>query len=167
MELEEILRDVDIVINVRKLRESQPRLSLLRVTPKTTPDLRSILVPWFIRGDQPVVHRPDVVDRARFPCFHMDLPKQGDRPLTIGEAADHEHIHPWYKPDSIRPNVEPRGRLPAYQVGDRLLLLDGNHRCISLVRFGIDYAVDLAVISGPIDGQIMADLAAFKKTSAT
>ena len=160
--LNEVIGRINIFIDACKLAAAGASLSLQRVTPSSAPDLRSVLVPWFTRDGVSVVHNSDRVDRLRFPMFHERLPERGDTPLSIGEVADTEHAHPWYEQHRINRDADPKGCFPAYRVADRLLLLDGNHRCISLVRFTADYAIDLVVINGPIDRQIMPDLAVFE-----
>jgi hypothetical protein len=159
--LQKLICGIGIPIDARKLAESGAHLSLQRVTPDTAPDLRGLLLPWYLRDGLPVVHDLARLDRQRFPNVHPRLPEHGDMVLSIGDAADTDYRHPWYKPDSVRPDPDPHDCFPAYRVGDRLLLLDGNHRCISLVRYNVDYAIDLLVISGPINPEIMPDLAVF------
>ena len=50
-------------------------------------------------------------------------------------------------------------RLPAYDVERGYLLLDGVHRSIATLRSGVEYDIELAVIHGPIDRHVLADLA--------
>lgn len=104
-------------------------------------------------------------DPALFPRVVINLPKQGDQALSIGEvAASTGPAHPWFKPSSIRHDPPRTGWYPAYNVGaGRRLLLDGNHRCISLVRSGIAYSIDLIVINAPVRGVILPDLAVFEE----
>jgi hypothetical protein len=162
--LKQMVGGIDIDIDARRLAKAGASLSLVRLMPNSSPDLRDLLVPWFKRDGIPVIHLPERVNRRLYPYTHERKPEYGDHTLSIGEVAAQEHPHPWFKPGSIMTNPPLTGCYPAYAVGSRYLLLDGNHHCISLVRSNADYAVDLVVIRGPADRLIMADLAAFETT---
>ena len=156
----EVFGRINITIDACALARAMPSISLLRVTPNTDPALGSILVPWYELNGLPVVHQ-QLVDPNRFPRVNLRLPKLGDQPLTIQQMAN-GHNHPWMDHVRIRRPTLTTGVFPAYRVQKRILLLDGNHRCISLVRFNANYVVDLIVLEGPIDRQAMADLAVFE-----
>lgn len=67
---------------------------------------------------------------------------------------------------SFRDNPDQSGTYPVYDVGDgRLLLLDGNHRCLSLLKKGGPFTVELIVIHGPLTKEIAPDLAVFAPSS--
>lgn len=132
--LNDVFGAIDIQIDSRRLAFAKPSLSLLHLTPTSTPNLRSVLLPWFERGGLPVIHLPQRVDRQHFAGFHERFPQLGDRPLSIGQAADAAHPHPWFKSASIMSDPPQMGCYPAYAIRDKLLLLDGIHRCISHVR---------------------------------
>ena len=157
----EVFGRINIAIDARALARAIPSISLLRVTRNTDQALGSILVPWYELNGLPVVHQQGLVDPNRFPRVNLRLPERGDQPLTIQQMAN-GHNHPWMDNVRIRQPTLTTGVFPAYRVRERLLLLDGNHRCISLVRFDANYDVDLIVFEGPIDRQVMADLAVFE-----
>lgn len=48
--------------------------------------------------------------------------------------------------------------LPAFEVGDRVLLLDGSHRAIALLSSGLDPRMLACVISGPVSVRALPDL---------
>ena len=90
------------------------------------------------------------------------LTRQGATPLTISEMAN-GYEHPWmYLERIVEPTIK-TAVFPGSRIHDRILLLDGNHRSISFVRFKTTYAADLIVLEGPIDPRIMAKLAVFEK----
>ena len=159
--INEVIGRINIIINARAFAQATPSISLLRVTPNTDPALGRTLVPWYELGALPVVHQQGRVDQNRFPQVLLRLPEQGDQPLTIQQIAN-GHDHPWLDNARIRHPTITTGVFPAYRVRESILLLDGNHRCISLVRFNANYVVDLIVLEGPIDRQVMADLAVFE-----
>lgn len=159
--INEVIGRINIIIDARAFARAFPSISLLRVTPNTDPVLGNILVPWYELNTVPVVHQQGRVDQTRFPQVHPRLPERGDIPLTIQQIAD-GHDHPWLDENMIIPPTITTGVFPAYRVRERFLLLDGNHRCISLVRFNANYVVDLILLEGPIDRQVMADLAVFE-----
>lgn len=159
--LRDVIGQIDIFIDAAELAKANPHLSLQRLTPDTEPSLGDVLVPWYERAGVPVVHIPARVDRSRIPNVHDRLPSQGDSALSIRDIAIGRD-HPWLDSTRIKMPAVLTGIFPAYRVNKRLLLLDGNHRSISLVRFGVAYAIDLLVIEGPVNRRVMPDLAVFE-----
>jgi hypothetical protein len=157
--LQELIALVDMPINLSLLAHSDPVLTRESFTRHSSPNLRDVLVPWYKCDDVPVIHQTGF-DRQLFPTVKDRWPTRGDRPLTLGEVAlSARPAHPWFKPNSIRPNPSSTGWYPAYNVGGgRRLLLDGNHRCISLIRSNLDYDIALIVINGPIRREILPTL---------
>lgn len=159
--LSDVIGQIDIFIDAAELAKANPYLSLQRITPDCEPNLGDVLVPWYERAGVPVIHIPTRVDRSRFPNVHDRLPSPGDSALSIKDIANGRD-HPWLDSTRITKPALSTGIFPAYRVKERLLLLDGNHRSISLVRFRVDYAVDLLVLEGPVSRRVMPDLAVFE-----
>jgi hypothetical protein len=166
----DIFCPITVNINFRLLAETSSSLSLQTVTPDSSPNLNDILIAWYEYEQDgiPVFHRHEE-DKTLFPRVHRRLPTHGDRALSIGELVNRlKHgvpLHPFHKLMSMRQDPPAAGLYPAYNVGNnRLLLLDGAHRCISTVRDNVSYKIDLIVIDGPITGDISPDLSVFQRS---
>jgi hypothetical protein len=161
--LQDLLARVDMYFNRSLLAQENPILTRETLTPNSTPRLSDVSIPWYRRNGIPVIHGTRY-DSKLFPRVESDYPKHGDQPLSVGEvAASIAPAHPWLKAHSIRKDPPSTGCYPAYDIGGgRRLLLDGNHRCISIVRSGIDFKIDLIVINGPVRGDISPALAPFE-----
>lgn len=48
--------------------------------------------------------------------------------------------------------------LPAFGIGDRMLLLDGSHRAIALLSSGLDPRVLVCAVDGPVAARVLPDL---------
>lgn len=48
--------------------------------------------------------------------------------------------------------------LPAYEIGDRVLLLDGSHRAIALRLSGLGPRLLVCALAGPVDARVAPDL---------
>lgn len=48
--------------------------------------------------------------------------------------------------------------LPAYLIGDRMLLLDGTHRAVALYSARIEPRVLACCVAGPVDARVLPDL---------
>jgi hypothetical protein len=164
----DVICPITININFRLLAEAPSSLSLQTITPDSSPNLSDVLIAWYEYEQDgiPVFHRNDE-DKTLFPRVHRRFPTHGDRALSIGELVNRLKrgvpLHPFHKPMSMRQDPPATGLYPAYNVGNnRLLLLNGAHRCISSVRDNTNYKIDLIVIDGPITGDISPDLSVFQ-----
>jgi hypothetical protein len=72
-----VFSDIDIQLDFSLLAEANASLSLQRITPKSSPTLRDLLIPWYVHAGIPVFHRDDE-DKTLFPSVHRRLPEPGD-----------------------------------------------------------------------------------------
>jgi hypothetical protein len=159
-ELHPLLSQINIDIDWRAIVGCS--ISRVRLSPNGPTKLGDILAAWFTCDGAPVCHRHD----PHYPNSHLRRPREGDLAVTLAEAASRGFNHPWMSEQKIgqhKPNGPVQLTFPAYDVErGRYLLLDGAHRSVATLRAGVDYNIKLAVIHGPIDRRVFADLAIFE-----
>lgn len=163
-EIEKLFEEIDIPVHWRALLASCSQVSTEKLSGSS---IRELLVPWYWanKGNGvPVCHDPTKWNRVTFPNCEVRLPKQGDKAITIGEAVAPGFTHPWFD-EALASKHEASPfralKLPAYQVGRKRLLLDGNHRTIGSMRSNPRLKLKLVLIKGPVDSRIIRDLAVF------
>lgn len=105
-------------------------------------DSDHIFTPWYARDDDSV-------------CSHNE---PGAKPLSVATAARNQRLLKLYR---ILPTAPTEHIVaPAYQLPtSAILLLDGNHRAVSSQRAASNIQVIAFVINGPINEQVLPDLA--------
>jgi hypothetical protein len=158
--------DKDLVVNWHAIAAAAAEIVRL---PSNGRRLDDVFLAWYKAPDgSPVVSWN--YDRQQYPNAQWRYPKKGDSRITVGEAARSGFCHPGMKEDRVKEweewakahgSKEVELLLPAYDVKSGYLLLDGAHRSIAILHTKSDYAVELAVIHGPIDEYVLKALAAF------
>lgn len=102
-----------------------------------------IYTPWYARADGSV----------------CEYNSPGARPQSIAAVAKNSALLAHH---GVRktPHPESVSVVPAYRLNhDSILLLDGNHRAVSSQVAVSKAGIAACIVNGPIDGQVLADLA--------
>jgi hypothetical protein len=138
----------DLTINWSVLEAAGFSVSRINLSRTSALNLGGVFVAWYRRNGEPVL-----------------WPERGVSPVTIGQAAKPNFEHPRIFETKISEKIQAgqfNWTLPAYDVGRGYLLLDGVHRSIAALRACADYSIQLAVIHGPIDQNVLTDLIVFQ-----
>jgi hypothetical protein len=141
----------DFQINWPAIAAAGSRVSSVNLSRTGPLTLGSAFVAWYTRNGGPIA-----------------WPERGASAVTPDQAAIPGFCHPRMHQDKIFHHVQQRRfdwTLPAYDVGRGYLLLDGAHRSIAALRANAEYNIRLAIIHGPIDHRVLADLIVFERPS--
>jgi hypothetical protein len=149
-ELTDLFRGIrDLPINWPAIVAASSRVSLINLSRTGSLTPACIFVAWYTRNGEPV-----------------SLPEKGVLPVTLEQAATSGFSHLRMFENVISRYIQ-QGRfnwtLPAYDVERGYLLLNGVHRSIATLRANDEYNIRLAVIHGPIDNRVLADLIVFER----
>jgi hypothetical protein len=136
---------ITVALNWGALQEQQPELEILRIASREA--LGRLGLPWYVDADQA--------------SCNFDV--EGARRLTVGEAVTLLGGALSDRRNAVDKKAEELERgstlaLPAYSRGGSPILLDGCHRSLALMQAPGEIAVELCVIIGPDDPDLLADL---------
>jgi hypothetical protein len=138
----------DLQINWPAIAAADSRISLIKLSRTGPVTLGDVFVAWYTRNGEPI-----------------PLPEGGASPVTVDQAATSGFQHMRMAEGKISEYTRAgkfNWTLPAYDVARGYLLLDGVHRSIAAQRARVEYEIQLAVIHGPIDRRVLADLIVFE-----
>lgn len=115
--------------------------------------IRGLYVPWYRTSSE----------------FDVGCKDNGAMPATAGDIAD--NLSEWIGRicgiqkyvTEFRASKRADLNIPVYKLNEdgRFLILDGNHRCVALLKAGVPFKVNLVVIEGPITRDALPDLVHF------
>ncbi|MDX1496818.1 MAG: hypothetical protein R3352_04630 [Salinisphaeraceae bacterium] len=134
----------------------QPSIRVQLDWNKFAASCRAIDVVYFsMPGSKSLIFTPWYASQDGGPCRFSDA---GAVPQSLAMVAQNKRLLSHYKIKGTPPK-ETALVIPAYRLpGDAILLLDGNHRCVSYVLAESNVGLFVAAINGPIDRRILPDL---------